>query len=210
MKVQNFSPIFQKPLKKLPSELIIPLQFEKKTFLTKRKYTEYVYKMIDTSSMQEVAEMVARPVKYFSPFQPYYPIRTPYKSFFIEYLGTDFSGFGYGTKFINFAQKESERLGCEGRVNLVASRIYDPKRPPHIFYKKCGFTSNNTFMNYVLDDCVNNEAKNEDFLYDNLRMYLPISNNDKQPKKLKILKYLSDLKIKVYKVLVNLTKKNPD
>lgn len=211
MKIQNLpSPIFQKPLTKLPSELILPLQVEKKTWLTKRKYTEYIYRMIDTSSMEQVAYMIAKPVKYFSPFRPYYPMRKPYKSFYIEHLESKFSGFGYGTTLINIARQESKRLGCDGRVNLIASRVFDPKRPPHIFYRKYGFTSNNSLMNFFMDETIHKGEKIEDFLYDNLKMYLPIEQNSKSTKLSKILKYISDMRTKLFKKFSNHRKKNPD
>ncbi len=211
MKIQNLpSPIFQKPLKKLPSELIIPLQVEKKSWFTGKKYTEYIYKMVDTFSKQEIACMSARPMRYISPFQSYYPIRKPYKSFYIEYLESKFSGFGYGTALINIAKQESKRLGCDGRVNLIASRVFDPKRPPHIFYRKCGFTSNDSLMNFIMDETIFKGDKVEEFLYDNLKLYLPEKKNSKSTKLPKILKYISDMRIKLFKKISSLGKKNPD
>ena len=211
MNVQKLPPlILQKPLKRIPPELIIPLKVERKN-LFGRKYYEYIYKMLDTSSMQEVAKMVAKPVRYFFPFQSYYPTKKPYKSFYVEYIGTNFSGFGYGTKLINLAKKESERLGCGGRVNLLASRVYDPKRPPHVFYKKCGFTSNNKFMNYILDKYTGElQSDNIEFLYDNLKMYLPIAKDVSSKIPSKMSKLLSEFKLKMFRKLASIGKKNPD
>lgn len=48
---------------------------------------------------------------------------------------------GFGTKFLNFAQNMSYRMGMKGRLRTLSSPIgYDPHNPPHIFYRKFGFS----------------------------------------------------------------------
>lgn len=141
-----------------------------------------LYRMADTKTGKYVGEMVASAVVHDkSIHQNFYPIKMPYKSFYIADLQMKERFLGYGSKFIEFAKNMSKQLGCNGRVHLVASRIYDRYYPPHIFYKKHGFISNNKFMDDYLDNCISTKCQIEPGIADNLNMYLPIGDKVYKP-----------------------------
>lgn len=166
-----------KPIGKIPEILIYKVP-QKQTVVG---YTYHkcgfptLYRMADTKTGQLVGEMLGDVVVHDkSIHQTFYPINEPYKTFYIAELKMDERGQGYGSKFIQFAKNLSKQFGGEGRVHLVASRLYDRERPPHVFYKKLGFVSNNKFMNDYLDDCIKSKTPLESELACNLNMYLPI------------------------------------
>lgn len=89
------------------------------------------YKMFRTKNPKQVAHMEAFPYK-----------KNGKKHFFIGLLMAFDKKQGYGSDFINFAKNHSKNIGCGGRVMLKADTICaDPHTPPHIFYRKHGFTS---------------------------------------------------------------------
>ena len=62
--------------------------------------------------------------------------------FYLSFLLAVDKHQGYGTDFLNFSKEYSKKIGCEGRVLVdAASTVYDLDTPPHIFYRKNGFTS---------------------------------------------------------------------
>lgn len=138
----------------------------------------YLYRMVDTKSGKFVGEMIGAPVLHNNKKakQIFYPKNSPYKSFYIGYLSIEERFMGYGKEFIRFAKNLSKQSGCKGRVHLIASRVYDRYWPPHVFYKKCGFLSNDSFMNHYLDDCIKSNTQIESSIADNLNMYLPVGD----------------------------------
>lgn len=49
---------------------------------------------------------------------------------------------GYGKQLMDFAKARSYQKGCEGRIFLTSDiNTMESKIPPHIFYRKQGFTS---------------------------------------------------------------------
>lgn len=159
-------------------------------------FDAYEYRMCDTQTGEYLGRMIAGPMvcdksdkKYF------YPKNNKYKSFFIDGLYPKYSGEGIGTDFIKLAKKESMASDCCGRVHLVASRIYDPSRPPHIFYRKCGFISNKPNINKYIDRCIKYNRKMHWSMADNLPMYLPEKQVMKKSHKLlgKVIKFLSKI-----------------
>lgn len=154
-----------------------------------------LYRMVDTKTGKYVGEMVGSPVVHNNKevHKIFYPINKPYKSFYICSLESLERFSGYGKAFINFAKNISGQSGCNGRVHLIASRVYDRRYPPHVFYKKCGFVSNDKFMNSYLDDCINSKCTIESAFADNLNMYLPAGD---KPEKItsKFERFLNFLK----------------
>ena len=129
-------------------------------------------------------------------FSQYYPTLSCYDSLKIEYLRTEESGLGYGRAFINLAKIQSRKEGCNGRVHLDASRVYTPRRPPHIFYRKCGFTSIYQDRIKYIDECIRKHKQLHWSMADNLPMYLPLKkeNTRKVSFYSKILSYINKLK----------------
>ena len=58
---------------------------------------------------------------------------------------------GFGRDFIDFAKNISKDNGSECRVFLLADKeVYGAKNPPHIFYRKQGFTtSNKKYLKFI-------------------------------------------------------------
>lgn len=144
-----------RPIQKLPNILIYkfpepPLIFG---YTYRHSGKPVLYHMVDTKTGKFVGEMVGHIVTHDSSIkQDFYPIKEPYKSFYIAELKMNERFKGYGRKFIELAQNLSKKSGCNGRVHLVSSRYLDLQNPPHVFYRKCGFTSNSDFMNSYLDN----------------------------------------------------------
>lgn len=170
--------LLTRPVKQIPRILIY--KCPKTTNKRNWQYKDIIpseYRMVDTLTGKFVGEMVGGPVLHNNSKQHvFYPINSPYKSFYISYLNIEEQFMGYGRQFINFAKNLSRRSGCNGRVHLVASRVYDRNHPPHVFYKKCGFFSNNGFMNNYIDNCISSDCSMEIAFADNLNMYLPVGD----------------------------------
>ena len=167
-----------RPIKELPKILIYKCPKTTNKINWQYKNVEpFEYRMVDTATGQYVGKMIGGPVLHKnSKRHIFYPINSPYKSFYISYLNIEERFMGYGKEFISFARNLSKQSGCNGRVHLVASRVYDRYWPPHIFYKKCGFVSNDSFMNNYLNDCIKSNAQIESAIADNLNMYLPVGD----------------------------------
>lgn len=79
---------------------------------------------------------------------------------------------GNGTRFLNFAKNLSKKYGFKGRILVCAGTLAeDPFNPPHIFYRKYGFTSDNKKILNLIDKHIN---KNKQLNYrttTNLMMY---------------------------------------
>ncbi len=87
---------------------------------------------------------------------------------------------GYGTKFLNFAKRLSCEYGYDGNMILNACTTpYDPHNPPHIFYRKYGFTSNNKKMIKKIDNYIKKGKQLNAYQALPLIMYYP----DDTPKK---------------------------
>lgn len=98
---------------------------------------------------------------------------------------------GFGTKFLDFAKLLRDELGCEGKVVLDASTTpYDPHNPPHIFYRKNGFTSDDKKMLKKIDKYIK-KGKQLDYQSTPVtRMYYP---PDTPPAKSNFLQLLKNL-----------------
>nr|QGT49825.1 hypothetical protein Melaina855_2120 [uncultured Candidatus Melainabacteria bacterium] len=189
--------ITRKPFNKLPQRLIYKLP---QTVRTGSYYGKTVqataYRMFDTTTGEYVAQMIADPIEHSSLFKRFYPIDVPYKSFYVYSLKAFERNQGHGSAFLKFAQNESFRTGCKGRVHLIASRFYDRQNPPHVFYRKLGFVSNDKFMNDYLKECAITHVPLENVFMDNLNMYLPIKDDKmiESKQKSKFMAFINFLK----------------
>lgn len=133
---------------------------------------QYKYHLFDTKTGEVLGTMQGHPTLYNLGNKSFYPEVEPYKSFQIDCLKSNVRDSGNGAKCIKLAIDESWKFGCNGRVHLVASKAFDKKRPPHVFYKKMGFISNSPEMNKYLDNCIK-YGRNVSSKVEYTRMYLP-------------------------------------
>ena len=177
-------------IKKIPDLLIYSRKVQSPRFGEITHFT-----MADTRTSEFAGTMYTKKVTEDLVSQ-YYPTLSCYDSLKIEYLRTEESGLGYGRAFINLAKIQSRKEGCNGRVHLDASRVYTPRRPPHIFYRKCGFTSIYQDRIKYIDECIRKHKQLHWSMADNLPMYLPLKkeNTRKVSFYSKILSYINKLK----------------
>ena len=175
--------LFTKPIKDFPERLIYRSSEVSRVpdGINGSKTFVYTYKMYDTKAKAVVGLMKAGPVNYKNKRCKVYLMNTPYNSYYISYLETADSGFNYGTDLINLAKRESMQSYCEGRVHLVASRTFSPRRPPHLFYRKLGFQTNSSFLNDVMDFYISIGEQLPWEYSGNVMMYTPVAI--KNPKK---------------------------
>lgn len=181
---------------KMPKYLIYTKRDVNLLDLTSMKsFKADISRMADTETGEYAGEMITRTMRDVN-LNEIYPEEKTVDALKIERLIVENKRQGYGSAFLRFAQAESERKGCGGKVFLVASRIYAPKHPCHIFYRKQGYTSTNNFINRILDKCIKNQTKLAPEYADNLLMFRPI-DEAKQPQQesrlLKILKKLFNI-----------------
>ena len=115
----NNSILITKPLKKIPNILIYYHKFTTN------------FSMCDLKKNRYVGEMIA------------YPSRNIKDQFlYIKNINIspEFRKQGYGTKFLDFAQTLSKKLGLNGRLATTADPLLtDHGNPPHLFLRKYGF-----------------------------------------------------------------------
>ena len=161
--------------------------------ISMKSFKADISRMADTETGEYAGEMITRTMRDVN-LNEIYPEEKTVDALKIERLIVENKRQGYGSAFLRFAQAESERKGCGGKVFLVASRIYAPKHPCHIFYRKQGYTSTNNFINRILDKCIKNQTKLAPEYADNLLMFRPI-DEAKQPQhqESRLLKFLKKL-----------------
>ena len=161
--------------KKLPEQLIYSFRADAFDVSVNRRCIVNVHRMFETKTGKYVGEMVTQPYKNITS-NLIYPEEGKTKALEIVRLLVFQRRKGYGTKFINFAKNESNEYNCNNHLFLLASSLYDPQYPSHIFYRKQGFTSINKKMNKILDKCI---AKNEKLNNaENLIMYMPVKKEE--------------------------------
>ena len=143
--------LLQRPIKQMPSVLIY------------NPAGTAFYKMFNVNNSRYAGLMLARPVKDGGK-----------DVLFIYLLIACQKRVGIGTKFIEFAKNLSKKLGCEGRIVLEADKTtFDPHNPPHIFYRKNGFTSDNKKMIKVIDKYIKEGKQLSYKCTPPLKMYYP-------------------------------------
>ncbi len=133
------------------------------------------YTLVNSETGKSLGKMCARPEAIYD--NTYYPANHPYSSFYISSLWVDpkHRREGVGKALINLAKVESFRRGGDGRVHLIAQKLNDQEsKPPQIFYRKQGFTSQYKWQIATIDRCIMNNEE----LPKNMRwitpMFLPI------------------------------------
>lgn len=178
--LSNYNPIlYRKISQKFPDELIYSFRADAFDLSINRTSAVNIHRMFDTKTGQYVGEMITQPFKNISS-SLIYPGETKIRALEIVRLLVFKRRKGYGSKFINFAKHESNEYNCNNHLFLLASSLYDPQYPSHIFYRKQGFTSINKKMNKILDKCI---AKNEKLNNaENLIMYMPVKKEEPEQK----------------------------
>ncbi len=121
------------------------------------------YNMLDLFNSKYAGFMIARPIQ-----------GNGEDALFVDLLVVQQQRVGIGTKFIEFAKNLSKKLGCEGRILLEADKtVYDPHNPPHIFYRKNGFTCDDKKMLKKIDKCIKRNKQLNYLKTPSLVMYYP-------------------------------------
>lgn len=154
-----------KPYKRIPDRLI---------FNTKKEYplcpifNREIARVIEIRKSRILGEIITEPVTsdIFGTQSP------PVKSLSIVKLKSFVRNEGVGTDLLNFAKRLSVEKGCEGRIHLVSSDCYDKENPPHVFYRKFGFTSHETEKLRDIDSQIATGTP-EYFIFEDLGMFYP-------------------------------------
>lgn len=165
-----------KPLKKIPERLCY---YTVKNNLPPNPVHDFMvltYNMADTKTGKFLGEMTVSPMIFDARINnKIYPEEKGFfKSLQIFHIESCERSKGVGSDFIKVAKSESKRFGCEGRVNVISSTMYDRKNPPHIFYKKNGFISVSEIINNKLNECIIQKKKASFKRITGIDMYLPI------------------------------------
>ena len=160
-------------LKEIPKELIYSYTEHIKGSGFSQGYDINVHKMADMRTGNYVGKMITR-VKKNVDCTYIYPEKSACNALEIVAILLKERKKGFGSKFLKFAKYESLKSGCEGRVFLCASRLFNINHPPHIFYKKNGYVSVSKKMNKLMDDCIKNGTELDIKQADDLLMYLPV------------------------------------
>ena len=168
--------IASKPLKAIPKRLCY---YTVKNNLPPNPVHDFMvltYNMADTKTGELLGEMIVSPMIFDGRVnKKIYPEEKGFfKSLQIFRIMSFERGVGVGSDFIKVAKSESKRFGCDGRVNVISSPVYDRKNPPHVFYKKNGFTSVSEIINNKLNECIIQKKKASFKNITGIHMYLPI------------------------------------
>lgn len=116
---------------------------------------------------------------------PFFPGFKKFKSFYVYYLRSHEHNFG--NKLLDFVQNVSKKNGGEGRFHLIASDAYNPKKPPHIFYRKYGMNSLYTDIIKNIDRHIKGKLSLEDIDTIDIPMYFIPEEINKQKSNTKYL-----------------------
>lgn len=143
-----------KPLKKLPDIMVY----------NKNRRDHFV---AFNKQGKQMGYMIAYPVHVSNP-DTFYKLEE-YISFFIKrlFINKEYRGQGAGTALLNAANKLSCTPVCEGRVHLIAKKIFDAQAHPQKFYRKAGFDSQRKCHIERIDWAIkNNKPLPSDFLWE--------------------------------------------
>lgn len=84
----------------------------------------------------------------------FYPNKSNYKSLSIDFIKTEVQGQGVGSFLIEFIKNLSKKLGCEGRVHVIAGNYDKTTPPPQIFFRKQGFSTANKKHLDIIDEAI--------------------------------------------------------
>jgi hypothetical protein len=125
-------------------------------------------------------------------------------SLYVEDLFSEAPGSGAGSCLMRFARRLSEKLGCEGRLHLMASSVIEPERVPHPFYYKIGMNTGKEEIDKKLAKFAKSgkNATSDDFK--TMMMYYPPIEY-KKPKT--ILEYLAKFALHMVQQTVDMNLK---
>ena len=132
------------------------------------------YQMCDRNG-NYVGNMVAHPERIFDKFT-YYPKIKNYASLYIAnlFINKNFRSKGAGKAFLNIAKRESYRRNCDGRVHLIAEHADLRQPPPHIFYRKQGFSTQFLSTLEKIDKIIKYGVKQINEEFQNIPMYFEL------------------------------------
>ncbi|MEI3271358.1 MAG: hypothetical protein V8S20_08430 [Candidatus Gastranaerophilaceae bacterium] len=120
-----------------------------------------------------LGRMETEPCVLRNRYHLYSPNSDKYSSLHIKRLNSFKRRVGVGSSLINAAKIESFKNFCNGNIHLVASDIFDAKRPPQVFYRKVGFEfgKHEIDTKKIVDDCIKNNKPVDKLLGDSF-MYI--------------------------------------
>ena len=101
------------------------------------------------------------------------------KTLAIDFLIANKRKLGVGKALIDFAKKFSKQMGCNGYIFLKADPFITPNSAPHIFYRKCGFSTLDEKFDTKIDKYI---KKNQDASWRDMPaklMFYPPQKQDK-------------------------------
>lgn len=129
-----------------------------------------VYSMVNAQTGRFIGNMSAFAVK--GPDICGYNLTSSDYAFYINslYINPEYRNQGWGGKLLKYAEKESPKHGCEGRVFLTA---YNYHNSPHAFYYKHGYRCEDPRLNKTLAECVEYGIRPNK--WKSVEMYLPLT-----------------------------------
>lgn len=98
---------------------------------------------------------------------------------------------GIGTKILKFAENLSKQMGLNGRLGVRAATLdFTSDTPPHKFYRKFGFGSDDKKMNKFIDEFIECDEKLDFLKMPPVEMHYTPKN---QPLKQKFLDWFYNL-----------------
>lgn len=163
----QFSVIKTLPFKNIPNQLIYHPE------------GSCYYKMFDRNNGKVLGFMEAGPISL-----------NGNNLFYIDKLFIFQKRMHFGTKFLDFAVNLSNKQGCNGKLMLKASNTaFDPHNPPHIFYRKYGFTCSDKKMLKKIDKYIKMKKQLDYKNTPSVFMYFPEEKKSQIP----ILQKLKEL-----------------
>lgn len=163
IKIMPVGPIKTKPLSKRPDLLIHSFGKELNPF------GQYIHRFVlfKTDLSRKRTMMNCYPELIYRDNKDNVP------SLFISKILSFPQNIGLGTKMLDFAQKFSKEIGCNGYFHLMADDCYTPNRVPHIFYWKYGMNTPNKEVNDKLDYFARNNKQARYIDFNNMEMFYP-------------------------------------
>lgn len=142
------------PLKKIPEYLLY------KGIQKNSRFSYEIFNIGSTKTQSQLGQMVCHKSNI--------SLRKNYNGpiLIIDFITTKIHDKGYGSILLNFAKQYSKKIGCNGYIVLKADSSFTPKRIPHLFYRKQGFSSFDPITDRKMDRFIrkNKNATYKDFM----------------------------------------------
>ena len=102
----------------------------------------------------------------------------------IDFLEVTNRNKGFGTEILEFAQKYSKQIGCNGFMTLKADSSYMPEKIPHLFYRKFGFSTLEKHTDKKLDKFIKTQTNATINDFPCMIMHYPELNKNQKNKKI--------------------------